>query len=208
MSSRKKQYTPEEKKAKLLEFFHKTADVYPGKEVESEGSKYTGFTMIVVKETLATLVEEGLVQTDKIGSSNYFWSFASFDLEQKKQQIADLVESIETIRDKITQQQEKNDAYQKERQESDERTKNIDKLEQLRQTSTTLKQELAKYGDYELIESVKEDIKIAISAINRYTDNISSLRNFCDRKYSIQSSDFNRSFEIDPNMDYYDEYKF
>ncbi|KIK97112.1 hypothetical protein PAXRUDRAFT_825284 [Paxillus rubicundulus Ve08.2h10] len=60
----------EEKRVKLLEIFHESKDFYQLKELEKLGPKLKGIVSQSVKEILQSLVDDGLVQSDKIGSSN------------------------------------------------------------------------------------------------------------------------------------------
>ncbi|KAG9087154.1 hypothetical protein FS749_003138, partial [Ceratobasidium sp. UAMH 11750] len=67
----------EEKRVKLVEIFHETRDFYQLKELEKLGPKLKGIVSQSVKEVLQSLVDDNLVQSDKIGSSNFFWCFPS-----------------------------------------------------------------------------------------------------------------------------------
>jgi len=52
-------------------------DFFQLKELEKIGPKLKGIVSQSVKEILQSLVDDGLVSADKIGSSNFFWSFPS-----------------------------------------------------------------------------------------------------------------------------------
>ncbi|KAI0309803.1 Mnd1 family-domain-containing protein [Amylostereum chailletii] len=65
-----------EKRAKMLEIFHETKDFFQLKELEKLGQK-KGVVSQTVKDVVAELVSDGLVKSDKVGSSNFFWSFPS-----------------------------------------------------------------------------------------------------------------------------------
>ena len=56
-------------------FFQK--DFYQLKELERMCQKEKGITSMSVKEILTSLVDDGMVDTDKIGTSVYFWAFPS-----------------------------------------------------------------------------------------------------------------------------------
>lgn len=43
-----------------------------------------------VKEILQSLVDDGMVDTDRIGTSNYFWAFPSKALHARKRKLAEL----------------------------------------------------------------------------------------------------------------------
>eukprot|EP01132_Coremiostelium_polycephalum_P006031 gene6031-7515_t len=204
MSTRRKGLSEEEKRTKLIEFFHKSAEVFSMKEVESRASEETDLTQ--VKETLLELARDGTIQSDKIGASNYYWSFPSFELGQKKEMLNDLQNELNEINEKIQVQKKKVETLSVGREVNEIRNKKIEQLENLKNENTSLKQELEQYGDQELMEELKTEIKTAKEATNRYTDNIDSLRRYCNDKYNIMTDDFNRNFEIDPNMEYLEDY--
>ena len=52
-------------------------DFYQLKELERMCQKEKGITSMSVKEILTSLVDDGMVDTDKIGTSVYFWAFPS-----------------------------------------------------------------------------------------------------------------------------------
>ena len=56
-------------------FFQK--DVFLLKELEKQCQKEKGITSMSVKEIVTSLVDDGMVDTDKIGPSVYFWAFPS-----------------------------------------------------------------------------------------------------------------------------------
>ena len=52
-------------------------DFYQLKELEKLCQKEKGITSMSVKDILTSLVDDGMVDTDKIGTSVYFWAFPS-----------------------------------------------------------------------------------------------------------------------------------
>ena len=52
-------------------------DFFQLKELERMCQKEKGITSMSVKEILTSLVDDGMVDTDKIGTSVYFWAFPS-----------------------------------------------------------------------------------------------------------------------------------
>ena len=47
------------------------------KELEKQCQKEKGITSMSVKDIVTSLVDNGMVDTDKIGTSVYFWAFPS-----------------------------------------------------------------------------------------------------------------------------------
>jgi Mnd1 HTH domain len=52
-------------------------DFFQLKELEKSCQKEKGITSMSVKDILQSLVDDGMVDTDKIGTSVYFWAFPS-----------------------------------------------------------------------------------------------------------------------------------
>uniref|UniRef100_A0A2K6GPS4 Mnd1 HTH domain-containing protein n=1 Tax=Propithecus coquereli TaxID=379532 RepID=A0A2K6GPS4_PROCO len=62
--SKKKGLSAEEKRARMMEIFFETA--------------------MSVKEVLQSLVDDGMVDCERIGTSNYYWAFPSKALHARK----------------------------------------------------------------------------------------------------------------------------
>jgi Fe2+ or Zn2+ uptake regulation protein len=63
----------EEKRKRMLEFFHEKQEFFQLKEVEKLCSSEKGITLNTVKDILTSLVDDGLVDSEKIGISIYYW---------------------------------------------------------------------------------------------------------------------------------------
>lgn len=88
--SKKRGVSAEEKRTRLLEVFHEKKEFFQLKELEKIAPKEKGITAASVKETLQRLVDDGLVDTDKIGGSVYYWGFPSKAINSKKRKIEEL----------------------------------------------------------------------------------------------------------------------
>ncbi|KAF9647269.1 hypothetical protein BDM02DRAFT_3098387, partial [Thelephora ganbajun] len=67
----------EEKRVKLVQILHETKDFFQLKELEKLGPKMTGIVSQSIKEVVQSLVDDGLVQYNKIGSPNCTFSAVS-----------------------------------------------------------------------------------------------------------------------------------
>lgn len=74
MSKRKKGLSLDEKRKVILCIYHESLTPFNLKEIEQLASK-RGVVQQSVKEVNQSLVDDGFVCCDKIGSSNFFWSF-------------------------------------------------------------------------------------------------------------------------------------
>lgn len=68
--------------------------VFTGKEVEKLGSKEKGITPMAIEEVLKSLLDDNEVMTDKIGTSNYYWAFASYERVQKQNKVDTLTRAL------------------------------------------------------------------------------------------------------------------
>lgn len=68
--------------------------VFTGKEVEKLGSKEKGITPMAIEEVLKSLLDDNEVMTDKIGTSNYYWAFASYERVQKQNKVDTLTRTL------------------------------------------------------------------------------------------------------------------
>ena len=76
MAGKKRGMSLEDKRATILDIFHESKDVFQLKDIEKQASK-RGVVLQSVKDVLQSLVDDDLVHQEKIGISNYFWSFPS-----------------------------------------------------------------------------------------------------------------------------------
>lgn len=74
----KKGVSAEEKRLRMQSIFYENPEVFTLKEIETLAAK-KGIIMNAVKDVLKSLVDDNLVETDKIGAGNYvvhlFFSF-------------------------------------------------------------------------------------------------------------------------------------
>jgi hypothetical protein len=72
--SKKRGLSLEDKRDRVLEVFHRGADVLVLKDVEKAAAA-KGVVLQSVKEVLQSLVDDDLVRQERIGAANYYWSF-------------------------------------------------------------------------------------------------------------------------------------
>ncbi|WWC86019.1 uncharacterized protein L201_000890 [Kwoniella dendrophila CBS 6074] len=158
----------EEKKTKMLEIFHETAEFYSLKELEKIAPIVQS-----VKEVLDDIVSDGFVQMDKIGTGNYFWSLPSAAGATKQALLSKNNKELEAINAKIAEMQESIEEAEKSREDTAERRQLISELAVLNENSSSLKNELAAFGAADPIKYEKKSqaIKICKNAAVQWTDN-------------------------------------
>eukprot|EP00727_Mastigamoeba_balamuthi_P003890 m51a1_g13499 putative meiotic nuclear division protein 1 homolog (112) ;mRNA; r:49-565 len=77
-----------------------------------------------------------------------------------------------------------------------ERTAGPEELKELQQKKAQLSEELTVYAENDpaIVEALKKEADEALTAANRWTDNIFSLCKYCETKFSISGSDFVRLY--------------
>uniref|UniRef100_A0A2R9AN74 Meiotic nuclear divisions 1 n=1 Tax=Pan paniscus TaxID=9597 RepID=A0A2R9AN74_PANPA len=87
LKSKKKGLSAEEKRTRMMEIFSETKDVFQLKDLEKIAPKEKGITAMSVKEVLQSLVDDGMVDCERIGTSNYYWAFPSKALHARKHKL-------------------------------------------------------------------------------------------------------------------------
>ncbi|KAJ3724487.1 meiotic nuclear division protein 1 [Lentinula raphanica] len=189
----------EEKRVKLLEIFHETRDFYQLKELEKLGPKLKGIVSQSVKEVLQSLVDDGLVQGDKIGSSNFFWSFPSHQGAVVQGRVDNAKEIKTSHQAQLLEIQQMIEKEKSVRVESERRTAALSKLQGLKKELAKLDEELAAYGacDPVKLEETRRGITLAKEAAIRWTENYSSLLSHFLRQSMVTVEDVRKYLEID-----------
>ena len=79
----KKGLSLEEKRHKILEIYYERKEVFNLKEIEKIGAK-KGVVFQTIKDVNQSLVDDNLVQFDKIGAGAFFWSLPSMAYQNRQ----------------------------------------------------------------------------------------------------------------------------
>ncbi|KAJ3937485.1 MAG: meiotic nuclear division protein 1, partial [Lentinula lateritia] len=163
----------DEKRVKLLEIFHETKDFYQLKELEKLGPKLKGIVSQSVKEVLQSLVDDGLVQGDKI----VFWSFPSHQGAVIQGRVDNAKEMKISQQTQLLEIQQSIEREKSTRIESESRTAAIAKLQYMKKELAKLDEELTAYGacDPVKLEETRRAITLGKEAAIRWTENYSAL---------------------------------
>ncbi|XP_046360312.2 meiotic nuclear division protein 1 homolog [Haliotis rufescens] len=202
--SRKKGLSVDEKRSRMMDFFYEKKDFFQLKELERMCQKEKGITSMSVKDILTSLVDDGMVDTDKIGTSVYFWAFPSKASQNRKRKISDLTSRLNELegRQKSLEGQVVKAKVGKE--ESSEREEVLSRLTDVRGKRQSLVTELEQYKecDPEVLQQVKVDTVVAKDAANRWTDNIFSTKSWIKRKFSFEDTMIDKQFGLPDDFDY------
>jgi len=91
-------FIQDDKKRAMLDLFHEKKDFFQLKELEKIAPKEKGIVQGTVKDVIQSLVDDGLVDTDKIGTSVYFWAFPSKAINTKQRKLEELEQQNEALK--------------------------------------------------------------------------------------------------------------
>ncbi|XP_013924497.1 PREDICTED: meiotic nuclear division protein 1 homolog isoform X4 [Thamnophis sirtalis] len=180
----------------MMEIFFETKDVFQLKDIEKIASKEKGITSMSVKDILQSLVDDGMVDTDRIGTSNYFWAFPSKALHTRKCKLEELQNQFSDYCQKKKDLEESITHSKIGRQDTAERAALIKELSTLQQKKDHLKTEVDKYKecDPDIVEEIRQANKIAKEATNRWTDNIFAVKSWAKRKFGFEDNKIDKTF--------------
>lgn len=171
----------DEKKSKLLEEMLRRGEIYSNKTIESL-SKPTGISSMIIKNVLQALVNEDLVDSEKIGASTYYWCFASKRSQTARTELARLQKALEEQTNFIEKTTSRIEELRTGREETEERSSLIKekldlqvKLEEQRGVFRDLLK-----NDPDVAQKLRDYTEIAKQEANLWTDNI-----FCLQKYML-----------------------
>ncbi|KDO16624.1 hypothetical protein SPRG_17873 [Saprolegnia parasitica CBS 223.65] len=203
MSKRKKGVSLDEKRDRILKLYHESLDVFNLKEVEKLGSK-AGVVLQTIKDVNQALVDDNLVDTDKIGAGNYFWSFPSKAVQQRKRKLEDLEARRDDLRAKLTHVQSSVAKHQSLQTQSDDRAERLAQLSALKSQADEMQKKIAllQENDPDLLKKLDAKAKVAKEGVDRWTDNVFNLKSWVIKKNSCSSAEVEKWLGIPDDFDY------
>jgi len=194
----------EEKRKVILDIYHKSKDVYTEKEIITLATK-AGVNANTIPDINQTLVDDGLVDKDKIGGSNFFWSFPGkrdrlLQLEHEK-----ILTDIEAAKIKLVDAEGKlADAKRGREDEDGQRAKKLARLNELVSEKKSMEEELErlKENDPRVLVDLKKELKLVTEAANRWTDNIFACKSYLTKKRGMANKEAYKLLGINSEFDY------
>ncbi|XP_068202434.1 meiotic nuclear division protein 1 homolog [Palaemon carinicauda] len=202
--SRRKGLSHEEKRNKIMELFYEKKDFFQLKELEKIGPKEKGVISQAVKDVVQSLVDDSMIDSEKIGTSIYFWAFPSKALSTRKRKIDELQARLQDSDKRLKLSQKKLEDAKIGREEGEGREEVLERLAELEAKRNELLEDIQKYRDCdpEVLNEMKNGIQVAHDAANRWTDNIFSVKTWCKNKFFLEDSVINKQFGIPEDLDY------
>ncbi|POW12323.1 hypothetical protein PSTT_04600, partial [Puccinia striiformis] len=188
----KRGLNPEEKRTKTLEFFH-----------ENLVPKAKGVVAQSVEETVKSLVDDGMVHIEKVGTINLFWSFSSESSLATSRALDTLraeKERLEKERIDLQSQLEKSAA---DRSANEERENNLREIKVLRQDISDIKDKLKLHSinDPHVVEEKMRICELYKSGAEIWTENLSIMMSHCRNQYQIDRYKFCGQFELEEDFE-------
>ena len=173
----KKGLSFEEKRQKLLSWFLESKCFFPLKEVEKLASKSKGLQPMMIKQLLQSLVDDDLVFCEKIGFSNFYWSFASAAIQSRVRNLEIVSDDLQVNDAKLASLLKRVEDFKSFQDADDDPTKiesMVQSVSEKKQVVNQLKRELAELSDFDLTNlNAKALDAIALKVeVNKWTDNI------------------------------------
>ncbi|KAJ4944456.1 hypothetical protein JOQ06_013000 [Pogonophryne albipinna] len=188
----------------MMEIFFETKDVFQLKDIEKIAPKQKGITPMSVKDVLQSLVDDNMVDSERVGTSNYYWAFPSKALHARKNKLEGLENQISEAKQRKASVQKAVEKAKVGRQDTKERGSLLKELQALREERTQLQAELEKYRecDPEVVEEMRKSNGVAKDAVSRWTDNVFAIKSWTKKKFNFDDSRMNKAFGIPEDFDY------
>ncbi|XP_057699764.1 meiotic nuclear division protein 1 homolog isoform X8 [Corythoichthys intestinalis] len=204
--SKKKGLSLEEKRSRMMEIFFETKDVFQLKDIEKIAPKTKGITPMSVKDVLQSLVDDNMVDCERLGTSNYYWAFPSKALHARKLKLDELSKQVSEAKKRQTSLQDAIEKAKEGRDDTEERSAMLKEFQALTEERAQLQTELDKYKecDPQVVEEMKKSNVVAKIAVSRWTDNVFAMKSWTKKKFAFDNSQIDRAFGIPEDFDYMD----
>jgi hypothetical protein len=181
--SKRKGVSAQEKRDRLLTMLRDSKRPWSTKEVE-KSAKSLGFHAMAMPDVLNSLLDDSLVEKEKIGSANYVWSFPSDAYKRAKLKHDTYTSEVEALTAELTENEEKKRELEEGREET---TEYVQMYEELK----TKKQELGELekaavansaNDPEALGKLSNLVEQMRQNINRVTENTFELFTYLTKK--------------------------
>ncbi|CAL1679539.1 unnamed protein product [Lasius platythorax] len=202
--SKRKGVSLDEKRLRIIQIFQEKKEFFTLKEIEKIASKEKKVVVQSVQDVLQALVDDGLVQSDKIGTTIYFWKFPGESIAATERKIADTSKKIVEAEFKLQKLKEEIQKEKELKKDTEEKRNLLEEVERLRKKEQEIKKQIAKFSNVnpEEITEIKEKAQRYKDLVNIWTDNIFAIQSWCRTKFNILDQDLNKQFNIPEDLDY------
>eukprot|EP00767_Chilomastix_cuspidata_P004405 gnl/Chilomastix_cuspidata/4544.p1 GENE.gnl/Chilomastix_cuspidata/4544~~gnl/Chilomastix_cuspidata/4544.p1 ORF type:complete len:331 (-),score=118.78 gnl/Chilomastix_cuspidata/4544:53-1045(-) len=196
-----------EKRDKLRAMLLKTCKVINNKELEGPISRKLKISGMIIKDVMKELVDNDLVDSDKIGASTYYWCFPS----KESQNVVSKLEGLERLEVEVRADEEaaraRLEALQAGREDTDERRALISERRALLGELAAQNEQLRFRAEHspESIELKRLALAAYVEGANRWTDNVFQTQSYLVRKRHMDRKEVQRILGITASFDYVED---
>jgi len=198
----KKGKSADEKASIILSIYQEAKEPFNLAEIQKAAAS-RGVVQDSVKDINKSLCDDSKVQTDKIGSGNFFWSFPSKQHQDRVNEKEKQQRHLEALNAAVQSTREQHEAEQADRC-AEGRPAKLRRLVELRETERGLDQTLEanKKNDPVEIARVTKAAQACKTAADRWTDNTWALKKFLVNKHSLSGKDVDKMLGLKDDFDY------
>jgi DNA-binding transcriptional regulator YhcF (GntR family) len=195
----------------LESIYHKSQQVYTEKEIIALAAK-AGVNANSIPDVHQSLVDDALVEKEKIGGSNYSWSFKAKKDRMAQKQHEQTLQVIQDLKPKVEEASAKLADAKRGREETPEeeeggggetRAKKLARLSELAKRKVQIESELdsLKENDPAALADLEKELKLVTGAAHRWTDNIFECKSYLVKKRGMEKKEAMRILGVTANFD-------
>ncbi len=200
----KKPLTVDEKRKRALEYLMEKRDFFMLRELEKSLPKEKGIVSQTVADIIKSLVDDNLVQCERIGQSNFIYAFPSAAVKTRSGRLAALRDEQARLDAQTADLEAREQAGLPARAPGPERDSLRSDLSALEARRSELSAQLETLRDLDpaLLAARRKEVGIAREACDRWTDNVFALQAHVVNAFGIARADFCAQFEVPEDFDY------
>ncbi|OAV88189.1 hypothetical protein PTTG_00686 [Puccinia triticina 1-1 BBBD Race 1] len=151
-----------------------------------------------VEQTVKSLVDDGLVHVEKVGTVNLFWSFSSEASLATSRALAGLKAERDRLEEERRVLQSALEKAAADRAANEERENNLREIKVLRQDISDMRAKLKvlSNNDPQVFEEKMRVCQLYKSGAEVWTENLSMMMSYCRNEYQIDRAKFCAQFDL------------
>lgn len=197
-----KRLSAEEKCKIMLQIFQSKREIFQLKEIEKLCVK-RGIVLQSVKEILQSLIDDNFVTQEKLGTSNYYWSFVRDEGSEVTDKLVKVDNDIISMDLEINKyKQEYIDSFV-DREVNDKRDELIKEIQDIEEILQKQENDMHRYAecDPRVYKKRNEELNVIKNYINEVTEDIFTMQTYLCEKFGMDRRDFNENFGVDDEME-------
>ncbi|CAH7673147.1 meiotic nuclear division protein 1 [Phakopsora pachyrhizi] len=192
MSTSRRGLSEEEKRLRTVEFFNKSNSFFTVKDLIKWLPKTKGIVTQSVEETIKSLIDDDLIRSEKIGTTNIIWSIRSDQSNKTLKDFEKLKTEVKALRCSNSEFDQIVSRLESDRSKSDERQDNLREIKMLKRDINEIKLKLQQFSKSD--PTLIKDKSSVLTMVNSY-----SL--YCKAIYHLTKTDFCNQFDLPLDFD-------